>query len=206
MAFTTRKSLIAKVRDGNEVSWTEFYNTYKPLVWLCGGDCGLTPEERKELLQNVMMAIFQKDILNKFNFDQIPDDVVFKYDPSRGRFRHYLRGIIRNHAIAIVKKRSPALSIDDPDTPIHVTEDEFDEEFNEKYDKEYRMHIFNQAMVELRNKVSPGTFVAFEMYALQKRKLSEVADFLNMSTEAIYTAKSRCLKQLKAIVKDLEEQ
>lgn len=202
MAFTTRKSLIAKVRDGNEISWKEFYETYKPLVWLCGGDFGLTQNEKEDLLQNVMLAIFQKDILNKFDFDKIPDDVVFNYDPSKGRFRHYLRGIIKNHAIAICKKRSTALSIDDPDTTVHAIEDGF----NRKYDEEYRRHIYVQALVELRNKVEPGTYLAFEMYAIQKRKLSEISDFLNMSAESIYTAKSRCLKKLKTIVKDLEVQ
>ena len=45
MAFTTKKSLLARVRAGDEVSWNEFYETYRPLILLCGRDCGLTHDE-----------------------------------------------------------------------------------------------------------------------------------------------------------------
>ena len=105
MAFTTRKSLLAKVRSGDEVSWQEFYDAYKPLIILCGGDCGLTYDENEELVQKVMCEIFQKDIVGKYDPDNIPDNVVFKYDPAKGRFRHFLRKIIRNHAIGIYRAR-----------------------------------------------------------------------------------------------------
>ncbi len=33
MAFTTRKSLLAKVRGGDEISWQEFYYAYKSLIF-----------------------------------------------------------------------------------------------------------------------------------------------------------------------------
>jgi len=51
MAFTTRKSLLMRVREGDEVSWNDFYKTYKPLIFLCGDDCGLLPDEKEELVQ-----------------------------------------------------------------------------------------------------------------------------------------------------------
>ena len=66
MAFTTRKSLLAKVRGGDEVSWQEFYAAYKPLILLCGADCGLDRDEKDELVQKVMCEIFCKDIVGKF--------------------------------------------------------------------------------------------------------------------------------------------
>lgn len=46
MAFTTRKSLLAKVRAGDEVSWSDFYTAYKPLIYLCGNDHG-SPTQKK---------------------------------------------------------------------------------------------------------------------------------------------------------------
>ena len=51
MAFTTRKSLLAQLRAGGEVPWREFYSTYKPLIMLCGDDCGLDADEKEELVQ-----------------------------------------------------------------------------------------------------------------------------------------------------------
>ena len=105
MAFTTRKSLLARVREGGEIPWGEFYATYKPLIMLCGGDCGLSPEEKEELVQRVMCEIFQKDIVGKYDPDRVPDHVVFKHDPARGRFCHYLRKIIRYQALHIIRDR-----------------------------------------------------------------------------------------------------
>lgn len=202
MAFTTKRSLLLKVRSGDEVSWQEFYTTYRPLILLCGRDHSLTPDENEELVQKVMCEIFQKDILAKYDPDKVPDDVVFKYDPARGRFRHYLRKIIRYQAIRIYKKRFYLENIDDPLTAAGLaTQDEWDK----AWDAEWHKHLLNMALIELRNKVQPETFAAFEMYALQDREPQEVARFLNMSLSSIYTNKSRCITALKEIIANLEE-
>ena len=61
------------------------------------------------------------------------------------------------------------------------------------------------AMTELRGRVQPETYVAFEMYAVQNRKVEDVANFLNISVSSVYTAKSRCISTLREIIKDLED-
>lgn len=202
MAFTTRKSLLAKVRSGDEVSWGEFYETYKPLILLCGGDLYLTADEKEELISKVMCEIFQKDILGKFDLEKVPDDVVFKYDPAKGRFRHYLRRIIRNQALGIIRKRSSHVSLDVPDAPDPVAEDKWES----AWDLEWQRHVYNMALIELRNHVDAKTYSAFELYAIQGRKPEEVADFLGLSVASVYTGKSRCIEFIKKTIKDLEEQ
>ena len=203
MAFTTRKSLLIRVRCGDEISWGEFYAAYKPLILLCGGDCGLTQDEKEELVQKVMCEIFQKDIISKYDPENIPEHIVFKYDPSKGRFRHYLRKIIRFQAIKIYKQRRNFESIDSETSPVHFLPSK--DEWNTVWDEEWQRHLLNMAMQELKNRVQAETYAAFEMYALQKRKVEDVADFLNMSVSSVYTAKSRCISTLKEIIRDLEE-
>lgn len=203
MAFTTKKSLLAKVRAGDEVSWAEFYATYKPLILLCGQDCTLTPDENDELVQQVMSEIFRKDIVGKYDPDHIPDDVVFHYDQSRGRFRHYLRGIIRNQALKILRKRDGVVELNDPAQQIAEPAVDI---WDELWDEEWKRHVLAMALTELKGHVQPETYVAFEMYALQERSVQEVADFLNLSVAAVYTAKSRCIAALKEIISKLEEQ
>ena len=44
------------------------------------------------------------------------------------------------------------------------------------------------------------------MYSIQGRKVEEVADFLDISVAGVYTDKSRCVKLLKEIISNLEEQ
>ena len=201
MSFTTRKSLLAKVKAGDEISWAEFYAAYKPLILLCGNDCMLTPAESEELVQQVMCEIFQKDIVGKYDPDHVPDNVIFKYDPAKGRFRHYLRRIIRNQAIKLYRKRDNSVSMDDEAGPPCIAVDTWERNWNE----EWRKHVLMMALAELRGRVQAETYIAFEMYALHERPVKEVADFLNLSISSVYTAKSRCIATLKEIVAALED-
>ena len=203
MAFTTRKSLLAKVRSGDEISWQEFYTAYKPLIILCGGDCGLTQDEKEELVQKVMCEIFQKDIIGTYDPDNVPGNIVFTYDPAKGRFRHYLRKIIRYQAIKIYNQRRDHDSIDAEDSPVRTLTSE--DTWNTAWDEEWYKHVLHMAMTELRSRVQPETYAAFEMYAVQNRKVEDVANFLNLSVSSVYTAKSRCIFTLREIIKDLEE-
>ena len=198
MAFTTKKSLLAKVRAGDEVSWREFYETYRPLVHLVGRDCGLQYEENEELVQLVMREIFQKDVLAKYDIDHVPDDVVFSYDPARGRFRYYLKAIIRNQALKLYHRRREHLALDE------IPEPATEEKIDAAWDEEWRRHLLTQAMVELRGRVRAETYSAFEMYAVQGHPVQEVADFLNISVNSVYVAKNRCIALLKGFIETLE--
>lgn len=204
MAFTTSKSLLIKVRNGDEISWSEFYKTYKPMIMLCGYDCHLTPDEIEDLVQKVMCEFFQKDIIGKYDPDNIPEHVVFKHDVSKGRFRHYFRKIVRNQALKIIEKRNGNYSLDDEENGIAATLPSQDH-WEQIWEEEWRRHVLNEAMTELKSRVQPETFVAFEMYAIQNRPIKDVSDFLNMAPSSVYTAKSRCISTLKEIIKDLEE-
>ncbi|MBP5181605.1 MAG: sigma-70 family RNA polymerase sigma factor, partial [Lentisphaeria bacterium] len=195
----TKKSLLAKVREGDEVSWGEFYEAYRPLILLCGSDCSLTPDENEELVQQVMAELFTKDVIGKYDPDHIPEDVVFHYDPKRGRFRHFLKKIVRNQAVRIYYRRFQH-------SPLEEAEGVCGENsFDSIWDEEWKRHVLNMALFELKGKVKPETFAAFEMYALQNRKLEEVCSFLDLSPASVYTAKSRCIAALKEIIAKLEE-
>ena len=202
MAFTTRKSLLAQLREGGEIPWREFYTAYKPLILLCGGDCGLNADEKEELVQNVMREIFQRDIIGKYDPDRVPDNVVFKHDPARGRFRHYLRKIIRYQALRIIAQRhGEHARLDEADEEARRTDDALEA----AWDMEWKQHLLNMALVELKGRIRPETYSVFEMYALQNRPIREVAEFHDLSPAAIYTVRSRCVALLREIVKELEE-
>ena len=203
MAFTTSKSLLARVRAGDEVSWRDFYDAYKPLILLCGGDCGLTKDEKDELVLQVMAEIFSKDIVGKYDPEHVPEHLSFKYAPEKGRFRHFLRKIIRNQAIRIYHRRKPHVSIDDESVAATLPSSD---EWENIWETQWQKHVMAMAMTELKAKVQPETYVAFEMYAVQNRPVHEVAEFLNLSVSSVYTAKSRCIAALKEIIAKLEEQ
>lgn len=203
MAFTTRKSLLAKAQNGEETSWQEFYSTYQPLITLCGRDCGLTNDEIEDLVQLVMCEIFQKDILAKYDPDNVPEHIVFKHDHTKGRFRYFLRAIIRNQALKLYRKRKAQPQTEE--LTEQSAEDDTAPAFDDAYDDAWRKHLLSQAMIELKNHVQPDTYTAFDMYAIQERPIEEVTSFLNITANSVYVAKSRCIETLKNIIKKLDQ-
>jgi DNA-directed RNA polymerase specialized sigma24 family protein len=90
MAFTTRQSVIQKVKNGDDVGWEEFDQCYRKLIFLRAADRGIKEAEREDLLQNVMVSLF------KYNS-------VLHYDIEKGRFRDYLKAIIDRQAFTLIK-------------------------------------------------------------------------------------------------------
>ncbi len=76
---------------------------------------------------------------------------------------------------------------------------------SEDWDAEWHKHLLTMALEELKSKVQPDTYLAFEMYALQNRSAKEIAEFLNISVGSIYTAKSRCIDILQELVRTLDQ-
>ena len=58
MAWTTRKSLIERILDGDEESWDAFYANYSRLVYAIGEKSGLSADDCEDLVQEVMRTIF----------------------------------------------------------------------------------------------------------------------------------------------------
>ncbi len=201
MAYTTRKSLLRKVREGDEIGWAEFYATYKPLILRRGMDFSLRPQELSELVQKVMLEFFLKDLFHtKFDIENVPDDLTFRYDSKHGRFRDFLRSVVTNHALKIVRERRDQEPVDELENVLPDPNGGHEAE----WDGEWRQHLLTQALVELRSRVEAVTYQAFELYSLKGKKPEKTAEFLGISKESVYTARTRCVAKLRAIVRDLE--
>ena len=189
MAFTTRLSLIQQMANGNEITWQDFYNTYKPLIYLRGRDRGLNDEELKDLCQESLLSIFNgKD--------------KFVYDRSKGRFRNYLKTIVDRRAFAIIKKRNwqnEKSSVIDQD---NMTSSDFDE-MEENWDRAWQEKILNDAMEVVKGHINDVTFQAFKMTYRDGVSTEETAEKLGISTESVYVAKHRTLKRLQVIISQL---
>jgi len=185
MAWTTRKSLIDRVLDGDEESWETFYANYSRLIYAIGNKSGFSAADCDELVQEVMQTIFE-------------GRTRFRYDATIGKFRTYLTGMVKHKIYDFYRRR------DD-----HIVEVESDETMsavdpNDNLDtvckEEWKNHILNVALMELREKVEPETFDAFQMYVLQERTPREVADALSISESAVYVYKNRCVRHLRSIM------
>ena len=188
MAYTTKGSLLAKIKLGDDVSWEEFYQTYAPLIMLRGKDFGFNQNEYKELVQIVMTELF-------YGVEN------FIYDSSRGKFRYYLKAIINNQANRILRrfyKNAKNINIDKFD----IVAVEYKEA---AWDKEWKSYIMTEAVKDLKKHVSTRTYMTFDLYGIQGRSSKEVADFMDISINSVYVAKNRCIELLRKIIAEMSE-
>lgn len=186
MPYTTDLTLLEKIIDGDEISWNRFSNMYSPLIRVCGKDWGLSEEECDELVQEVLFSFFKAS-------------KVFRYDRSKGKFRNYLRTIVRNHTFRIFKKREGQSGKES------MSEDHFlDLAFEEKWDVEWHNYLFSEALFLLQQEMEPLAFRAFHMYVIEETPPNDVASRLGISVNAVYIHKCRALDLLRGNIKKLE--
>ena len=196
MSNTTRKTLLSKIRTGNEIGWQEFYEIYKMPIEAMTHKYGWDSADTPDLIQQVMLAVFNNG--------------KFSYDPAKGtKFRAWMGTITRNKMNDIFRKRCSLMDkntirvsrkgIKDPDMGVAVGE------FDEKWNIAYTKHVVSQAMEQLKLEVKPASYQAFEMLTLQEASAPDVAKATGMTVEAVYLLKTRCVSRLKRIIKDLDD-
>ena len=62
--YTTKTTLISKLADGCEIGWEEFEKTYRPLILSVASKQGVPPAECDDILQLVMLALFNNGNFN----------------------------------------------------------------------------------------------------------------------------------------------
>lgn len=191
MAFTTSQSLLIRIHNGDEIAWSDFYASYRPLIFLCGIDYHLDNTEINELLSRAMIKFFnaQKQ---------------FIYKPEQGRFRNYFRRLIRNCIFDILEERkqrnhAEQLNPDTLDFPDNISPDD-------KWDDEWLAHLCRQALDDIRGRLPARAVQAFEACRLEKEKPAVMAKFLNVSPATIYNDCTLVLKELQKTVKKFSKE
>ena len=51
---TTRRTLLEKIKQGDRISWSEFYDRYAPVIRIIGLKSGVPADDIDDLVQEVM--------------------------------------------------------------------------------------------------------------------------------------------------------
>src|SRR5690242_8560875 len=79
----TRASLLNRLKNpGDDVSWNEFYVTYRELIYSVARRAGLAEQEADEVVQNTLISVAKK----------MPG---FTYDPAKDSFKGWLLTVTR---------------------------------------------------------------------------------------------------------------
>ena len=194
MSFTTRFTILEKLKVGCQVGWSDFESIYRPLIMLRGRDRGISSHELDDLVQQVLLNLFKSD-------------TVYKYDKSKGRFRDYLKTVIDRRAFDLIRKhKDREKSFDElEDKGVLISSDDY-EKSEVRWNREWHKSLIEQANALRRPEVSPATGDAFHMTVIENLPGDVVAQKLNISLESVYVAKHRFIKRLKPILKRLKEE
>lgn len=185
--YTTRTTLLEKIAAGDEVGWSEFFETYRDLVYSLAGKGGIPKDEQADIMQEVMLGVFH--------------DGKFLYQREKhGKFRTWLGRVIRNKIADYFREaeRRPVLvSAGLPESP---AQENFEAEFLE----EYRAHLLSLAQAELKNLVEPEIYETF-LLCRSGRSDKEVAAQLGLKSNTVTIRKRRCVEILNGIIRRLNE-
>ena len=187
MSYTTRKTLLEKIKSGDEEAWYDFYNSYYRLIYSIGLKFNLDDHLCNDLVQQVMCTIFD-------NRDK------FKYQPELGKFRSYLWNVTRN-VTGKIRRSIREKEMPENYTCVELTDSEMETIFKVEWNK----YLMNTLLNELRQNVEELTFDSFQMYILQGMRPEKIASALGISVATVYVHKSRCIAYLKKTIAKIQQ-
>jgi RNA polymerase sigma-70 factor, ECF subfamily len=192
----TRESLLLRLRNPRDSNaWGEFVDLYAPLVhWFC----------RKQGLQEADAADITQDILGRV-FRAIPK---LEYDRSRGGFRKWLFTVVRNRLRDYLDQQRRRLKATG-DSRVQLQLAETPDRgggMEGEWEREYRWQLYAVAANAVSSEVTPSTWRAFQLTAVEGREVTAVAAELKLSVAAVYLAKSRVMARLRAMVQSLDQE
>ncbi len=183
----TNPSLLRRIKDRrNENAWSEFDALYRPMLRRFARIRGLGDADTEDVVQYCMTSICM-------NIEK------FTYDPSRGRFKSWLRTMVNNRCRDLLRsRRQPTAEINAAD---QVPAD--DASPQEAFDRIWIDEHVNHCLRTIRREVDEPTFMAFQRYVLEGQPADDVCRELELTPERLYKIKWRLTKLLRERVRDL---
>src|SRR5881396_662212 len=212
-SIPTRQSLLARLKDvGDQESWREFFDTYWRLIHATALKAGLTETEAQEVVQEVMIAAAKK----------MPE---FTYDPGKDSLKGWLLAVTRwkvadqfrkrekveqasslRGAVSKEAGRMPAPLFDDDTARTATVErvpDPCGAEIEVIWEGEWRTNLLRAALARVRNRVNPAHYEMYHLHVVQGLSPRDTARTLGVSSAAVYLAKHRVGRLVKAELRRL---
>jgi RNA polymerase sigma-70 factor (ECF subfamily) len=182
----TSASLLKRLRlQPDSASWEQFVGLYAPLVhgWLMR--CGLQESDARDIGQDVMVTLLR----------ELPK---FEYDRQKGKFRSWLRHMVSNRVLMFwrQRRRSADRVTSDVEGVFEKLADPHSD-LARRWDEEHDRHVAAQILQIVKPDFEPTTWQAFWRSVVDGQPAQTVAADLNISTNAVYLAKSRVLRRLQ---------
>ena len=188
---STRASLLASLRSGDtSEAWARFHDRYLEFISAIARRWGLQPADRDDVIQDAFSRLLRV----------MPE---FEYDPGRGRFRGYLKAVVRSAVASKLRQIARTGAVQHTG----AVPDSSDEAFEFIWETEWRRHHVRTALRHVRAEFSSRDQEAFQRCVVRGEAPGIVADDLSMSVDHVYQVKSRIMKRLsQRIAEQIEEE
>ncbi len=191
---TTRPSLLVRLRNfQDQQSWEEFYAIYQPLIMRMARNQGFQDADAAELTQEVLLAMAS---------------AIDRWDPNpqRGSFRGWLFRVARNLMInwLAYRRKHPTAAGNSDIHKLLAEQPDPHQEDSAVFDREYKRQAFAWAAEQIRRDFKEITWRAFWLTSVENQGVAEVAKKLEISTGAVYIARSRVMARLRKKIETLE--
>jgi RNA polymerase sigma-70 factor (ECF subfamily) len=178
---TTSITLLERLRNpADQEAWNRFVRLYTPLLFHWGRRCGLQADDAADLIQDVLVTLFQK--LPEFTYERDKSFRAWLRTVTLNRWRDRQR---RLKARLLPVEDIPLATVPGPD---HAAEFE---------EAEYRTYLVSVALQLVQNDFEPQTWQAFWQFAVEGRPVAEVAAQFGLTPTSVYGAKFRILSRLR---------
>jgi len=188
MSSDTHATLLERLRDASDaLAWDEFFQRYWRLIYSFARHRGCSEDTSEEIVQEVVLAIFERRD-------------VFQYDPSRGRFRDWLGGTVRNKVAE--HKRRPAARIRGRGGDLRnglAEQEATDPPADQAWEAAFEESLLATLLDILRRETNPRTFQAFELMVLHELPGTDVARITGLTRNAVYLARRNVFRRLKQL-------
>jgi len=186
---TTRVSLLEVLRDeaADTAAWGEFVRIYGPPVVAWCRERGLQHDDALDVTQDVLLRFWKAS--KQFHYN------------SRGRFRSYLEQVARSALVSWAEKAEAA---HDQATRSLLEKIPYREGLLARLGEAYDTELVAIAMAEVKTRVRPHTWQAFELLAIEHHSGADVAAMLNIEVNTAYVARRKVQRMIREIVERIE--
>lgn len=186
---TTSLKLLEGLRQADDqTAWQRFCARYEPMLLAFARRVGLQPEDARDVVQETLLVF-----VKRFRAGD--------YDRERGRLHAWLGGIAFNK-IRDARRRLARREAQMPDstgTTAFVNHIPDQTELTDIFDQEWRRAVLAECLQAVQQQVSPQTYEAFRLYALDGVPAEQVAEQLGIPRETVYVYKCRVLSHLRKL-------
>jgi len=187
---STSGTLIKRWRRQEPAAWERLTYLYFPLIYDWCRRKGLTPEDARDVSQNVFLSLSKCTMR-------------FQHKGGANSFRGWLWGVTNNHIKYHLRQNASQPRATGGSTAVRqfaevaqrvkTNENHTDETIEPSRDK----GLIKRALELMRKDFQEPTWQAFWHTTVVGRPAADVADELGLSTNAVYLAKSRVLLRLR---------